>query len=625
MVGDLIGMKLALTRHSVTGSRAVWAWSGAAVGAVLAVGVVVLAAWPLQPASLVPDLLAIAYLTWLIGWVVGPVMSPAPPLRPAYLAMLPIPRHRLAVGLLAAGFVGLTTAVTVLLFTSLVVYAARLGAVPALLAVPLAALQVSLLVLLSRVAHVAFGRLARARAGAALNGVLLAIVLVLSQSGWMVLVGLQSSGVLEQGFPDGFSSALRWAPSGWALAAVEAAASGAWWRVGLVVAAMLALAAVLLAVWATSLGEARGARAVVRGSIGRATPRRFPFDRPVGLIVLKELRSWWRDPARTAALSAPLAWGVGTAVLPLTFGAVELLPWAGTLIAIMAATWMANMYAFDGTGIWLTLQTSTERIDVRARQWAYLIVYGSIAILVTIAFTAASGLDWAWPWALAAVTAAVGGGAGLVACSSVFMPEPGPDARQRAESPAEGTEEIGSAFLVFFAALVPPLPALGVVYLGTLHDNAALQWAGVGVGVAVGALLAWGLGRLAMARLERTGPEMLLLMRSGRPAASTDASEDEPVMTARETALMTVCWTLGIIALIPQGLIPMLFMLTGNDDVRVWFLAMHLPEPWSWLASIGMVLLGGCLIWSAFQVHKRAAGRTAPEVPAPEMEDSTRS
>ncbi|MDG4793722.1 hypothetical protein [Micromonospora sp. WMMD1082] len=608
MVGDLIRLKLALTRNSVTGSRAVWAWSGATVGAALALGVVVLAVLPLRPASVVPDLLAIAYFTWLIGWVVGPVWSPAPPLRPAHLAMLPLPRHRLAVGMLAAGFVGLTTVVTVLLFTSLVGYAARLGVLPVLLAVPLVALQVSLLVLLSRVAHVAFGRLARARSGAALNGVLLAIVLVLTQSGWMAVTGLLSSGVLDQGFPDGFSTALRWAPSGWALAAVEAAAAGNWVRTVLVVAAMLAVAAVLLALWGTSLGEARGARAVIRGSAGRRTPRTAPFDRPAGAIVLKELRSWWRDPARSVALSAPFAWGVLTALLPLTFGAVELLPWAGTFIAVMSATWMANMYSFDGTALWLTIQTGTERMDVRARQWAYLIVYLPITLLVTVGFTAWSGLGWAWPWALAAVTATLGGGAGLVAYTSVASPEPGPDAHERAENPAEGSEGIGRAFVVFFAALLPPLPGLGVVYLGTARDSAALQWLGVLVGVLVGALLAWGLGRLAAVRLARTAPEMLLLMRSGRAPSDTgtspDTTADESPLTGRDLLVETTCWVLGAIAVLPQGLLTMLFKLTGNHDVRVWFLAMYLPEPWGWLTSIGMVLLGAYLLWFAARVRR---------------------
>lgn len=629
MVGDLIRLKLVLTRNTVTGARAVWAWSGAVVGAMIAAGVVVLAALPLQPASLVPDLLAIAYLTWLIGWVVGPVMAPGSPLRPAHLAMLPLLRHRLAGGLLVAGFVGLTTAVTLILFLSLIVYGAQLGVVPALLAVPLAVLQVALLVLVSRVAHVGFGRLARARVGAALNGILLALVLVLSQSGWMLLVGLFSSGVLEGGFPEGFSAALRWAPSGWALAAVEAAGAGAWGQVALVVLAMFTLAGVLLAVWGTSLGEARGARVVVRGPARRAASRSVLFGRPVAAIAGRELRSWWRDPARASAISAPLAWGVLTAVLPLTFGAVELLPWAGVLIAIMAATWLSNMYAFDGTGIWLTVQTGTERADVSARQAAYLLVYGTLALVVTIGFTAWSGLAWAWPWALAAVTAAVGGGAGIVAYTSVVMAQPGPDARERAENPAEGNEEMGAAFLVFFAAMVPPLPGLGVVYLGFARDSIALQWAGVGVGVLIGALLAWGLGRLAAVTLERTAPEMLALMRSGRSASMTSdglaglessGQKQTPKLTGWENTVMMLSWVVGILALVPQGLITMAFKLTGNNDVRVWFLAMYLPEPWGWLTSIAMVLFGGCLLLLAVTVYKRAAARSAGQEQVPEAE-----
>ena len=87
VVGDLIRLKLALTRSSVAGGRAVWARSGAIVGAAIALGVVVLAAWPMHSPSIVPDLLAIAYLTWLItwliGWMVGPVWSPALAAAPA--------------------------------------------------------------------------------------------------------------------------------------------------------------------------------------------------------------------------------------------------------------------------------------------------------------------------------------------------------------------------------------------------------------------------------------------------------------------------------------------------------------------------------------------------------------
>ncbi|MGO2037227.1 MAG: hypothetical protein ACTH2U_12165 [Brevibacterium sp.] len=613
MVGDLIRLKLALTRNAITGTRAIWAWTGAIVGATIAACVVGLAAWPPQPATIVPDLLAIAYLTWLIGWVVGPVMAPAPPLRSAHLMMLPLPRYQLATGLLVAGFVGLSTAVTVLLFASLAVHATHLGVIPALLSVPLAALQVALLVLLSRVVHVGFGRLARARAGAALGGVLLACILVLSQSGWVVFAALASSGVLENGFPQSFSAVLRWAPSGWALAAVEAAAAGSWALMATISAIMLALAAILLFVWGTSLGEARGARALVRGKSGRRSARSALMRKPTSALVLKELRSWWRDPARSGALSAPLAWGVLTAILPLSFGAVELLPWAGVLIAIMASTWLANIYAFDGTAIWLTLQTGTERKDVRARQWAYLLVFAPISLLITVGFTLCSGLDWAWPWALSALTAALGGGAGLIAYTSVAMPTAGTDARQRVQSPEGGTEEIGAAFLVFFTALVPPLPALGIVALGALQGNAALQWTGVLVGSMIAVLLTWGLGRLAAGRLERTGPEILLLLRTGRHEADAHCPEStgdcESTVTGRDMVIVTVALVLGILAVVPQGLLTMAFKLTGNQNVQVWFLAMYLPEPWGWFTSIAMTLIGGALICYTVLTIKRTGAR----------------
>lgn len=644
MVGDLIRLKLTLTRHSTTGARALWVVCGAMIGVLLAAGVVTLSAWPLQPASLVPDLLAVAYLTWLVGWVVGPVMAPAPPLRPAHLAMLPVSRQRLARGLLVAGFVGVTTAVTALLFVSLIVFAARQGVVSAFVSVPLAVLQVVLLVLCSRVAHVAFGRLARARSGAALNGVLLAVVLVLSQSGWMLLVGLQASGVLDDGFPDTISAALRVAPSGWALAGVEAVAAGSWPRFALILLGMLLAGAALLAMWANSLGEPRGSRAIVRGSARRPTPRHFPFGGPTGTIVLKELRAWWRDPARTASLVAPAAFGLLTALLPLTFGAVEALPWAGTLIAVMAATWMANLYAFDGTGIWLIVQTGTARWDVRARQWAFLLVYGPLSLLVTVIGTAWSGLDWAWPWALAAVTAALGGGAGLIAFSSVALASPGPDALERAENPADGSEEMGPAFLVFFGALLPPAPGLLVVYLGHAQGSPALVWLGVLVGVAVGWLFTWGLGRWAAGRLERTAPDLLLLMRAGRAttvagtgaaalvggadsvataAAGDSADGDEAAaprggrsqtqwqpLTGWPAVLEGIGWILGPVATIPQGLLPLVFKTFGLE-ARSWFLAMYLPGGWGWLTAIAMMLLGVCLMLFALRVRRHAT-REAP-------------
>jgi hypothetical protein len=61
------------------------------------------------------------------------------------------------------GWAGITTLVALLAFTSLVVFAARLGVAAALMAVPAVILQLALVVLLSRVAMAGFGSASKSR------------------------------------------------------------------------------------------------------------------------------------------------------------------------------------------------------------------------------------------------------------------------------------------------------------------------------------------------------------------------------------------------------------------------------------------------------------------------------
>jgi hypothetical protein len=618
VVGVLIRMKLALLRNSMSGSRAFWVGTGGAVGALIATGTIVLSLVRAGHPSVVPDLLGTLYLTLYVGWIVGPIWAGSALLRAEHFAMLAIPRQRLAVGLLATAFVGIAPAVTLLMLLSMITYATRLGVVPMLVAVLVVMLQLACVVLLSRIATTGLTKVARVRTGAALNGVLLAIVLVLSQSGWMILVGLVASGVLEDGFPTGFSTALRVSPSGWGLVAVEASAEGSWWLVLGAIAGMAALIAVLLAVWARELGQPRSGHAVIRGSWQAPPPRRFATGR-TGAVLRKELRTWWRDPARTSAISGPVAWGLVTALLPLTFGATLLLPWAALLTALMAATFMANLYAYDGTALWLTLHTGTEREDLRARQYAYLLVFTPITVAVAVGFTAWSGLTWAWPWVLALLPALLGGGVGLVALFSVVALAPGPDPHVRAENPLDSSDDIGPAFVVFFAGLLPPLPPVAVLIVGTVADDPLLRWAAVPVGIATGAFLAWWLGRLAYRRLQANGPELLFLMRAGRPS-DTAGSASEPGGPEPNAMIQTLGWVVGSIVLFPQGLVPVVLKLTGNTDVTVWFLAMHLSEPWGWATAVGMVGLGTYLYYLA--IHGLRHPTSKSEVAAVDAADA---
>jgi hypothetical protein len=266
MVGVLIRMKLAVMRNSMTGTRAVLMVTGGFVGLLLAAGTIWLGALPFDHPSVVGDLLAVTYIIWLIGWMIGPiVMGGESVLHAEHFALLPIPRPRLAIGLLGAAFVGIGTAVTFLAFVSLVVYGGRLGAVPALVAVLALILQLVLVVLLSRVAAHVLGGVMKSRVGAALTAVVLAAAMVVAQSGWVLILALFLSGVLSTGFSRPFSVIIRVLPSGWGVAAVEAASRSDWLLVAGTLVGLVVAASFLLLAWGWLLGLPRTAWVTVRG------------------------------------------------------------------------------------------------------------------------------------------------------------------------------------------------------------------------------------------------------------------------------------------------------------------------------------------------------------------------
>lgn len=281
MGGVLIRMKLSIIKNSMTGGRAAWMLVGAMLGLLFAAATIWLTLVDIPHQDVLGDLLACVFVMWMLGWLIGPLWGGSAVLRVEHFTLLPVPRRTLAMGLLAAAFVGITTAVTALGFVALVTYGARQGVVPALVAVPVAGLQLVFVVLLSRVAYGVFGVVAASRAGAAITGLLFAAMLVLTQSGWMIVVAIMYSDILTTGFSSAMSITLRASPSSWGIVAVDAAGRGDW---------PLAIAA------------------------------------PAGLVLLSVL-------------------------LPLTFDARLLLPWAGPALALFAITSACNLYGQDGTAL----------------------------------------------------------------------------------------------------------------------------------------------------------------------------------------------------------------------------------------------------------------------------------
>ncbi|TYB47640.1 hypothetical protein FXF51_57530 [Nonomuraea sp. PA05] len=619
MVGVLIRMKLAVLRHSTTDAQRALNGLGYSAGICLAVVTLVLAFLDFSHPRLLMDLLAVTFALWALGWMAGPIFAGEPPLNGEHFHRQPVARRTLAMGLLAAALVAGTTAITLLAFCALIVFAARLSWVAVVVAVPGAVLLLLLVVLLSRVVTLLFRLLAKSRLGGVVTATVTAAMVSLSSFSWILVIGV--SLLLEYGFPPAFSTVVRSLPSSWSLIAVEAAGRGDWlWTVGPLLALAVVVAALFLA-WSALLGPKRIARPVVRGSSARRGPLiRALFRGDLGAIYLKELRTWWRDPIRTQNIVMGPAFSIITALFPLIFGFTAAFPFVGAAAALMAAATCANSYGQDGTALWLTLTVpGKEKADVRARQLAWLTVFGPLTLALTLAGCLLHGDAALVPWALAATLAALGGGSGLLAWVSVVALVPGPDPHKSKNSPMDHGDVTGQSFLMVFLVALALCPALGAAWAGHALDLPALLWASVPVGLLTGVLCHVLFGSAAARALRDKGPELLHLMRSGKPDAPAGKTEESPfaTMPGRRQTLMWSAMAVGVLGLFPQGLAPLGIKLSGSQS-KVWFLALHVPEPWQWPVIAVMVAIGLAGFWAAYQVYQAEKRRLqAGSVPSP--------
>ncbi|MFI2669773.1 hypothetical protein ACWHAO_06120 [Streptomyces albidoflavus] len=613
MVGVLIQMKLAVLRHSTSDTRMALSGLGWATGICLAVTTVILAFLDFSQPRMLMDVLAVTFALWALGWIAGPIFAGEPALNGEHFHRQPIPRRTLTLGLLAAALVAVTTAITVLAFGAMIAFAARLSWQAVVVSVPAVVLLLLLVVILSRVVTLLFRAMARSRAGGAVTATVTAAIVSLCSFSWVLMIGVYL--LLEYGFPPAFSTVVRALPSSWGLLAVEAAGRGDWlWAIGPLVA-LAALVAALFAAWGALLGPQRLARPVVRGSsASKAVRRPRLFRGDVGTICLKELRTWWRDPMRTQSIVLGPAFAVITALFPLIFDFTAAFPFIGAAGALMAAATCANLYGQDGTALWLTLTVpGKEKADVRARQLAWLLVFGPLTLLLTAAGSLVHGDPALVPWALAGNIAALGGGSGLLIWASVAVMVPGPDPHKSKNSPMDHGDVTGQSFLMFFLVALAMCPALGVAWAGQALDRPALLWASLAVALLTGVLSHILLGSLAARKLRDEGPELLHLMRSGAPSSTATREEEAgkspfETMPAKRQTLMWSAMAVGIIGLLPQGLVPLGIKLGGSPD-KVWFLALHVGDPWQWPVIAAMVLIGLAGFWAAYRLYRAEKSR----------------
>ncbi|MPZ81229.1 MAG: hypothetical protein GEV28_12855 [Actinophytocola sp.] len=508
MVGVLIRMKWRVLRHSLRGKQAALTAGGAVFGLLAALGTVLATTVSLDRPGAAVDLLAAVYLLWTIGWLLGPVLTGGgdETLRPEHFALLPIPPRRLAAGLLGAAFVGVPAIVTFLASWGLVVQASGAAAVVvAVLAVPL---QLTFVVVLSRVVMAGLGAAMQSRRGRDLGVLLVALV---GLSGFLFqVVGRAVGPVLVEGRSAVLSTVLRALPSGWGVTAVDAAGHGDWLVAAGALAGLVAVIAALLAVWGVLLVR-RTTRVPASGPVRTRAGRtplgsRLPAT-PVGAVVGKELRTWGRDARRRVALLSAVITAVIVTVAPVANGGgTGAVPTSGLVLVAIGAVFAGNLYGMDGSALWHTLVVpGAAAADVRGRQLAWLLLMGPVVLVLAVVLPGITD-PGTYPLVLGLTPALLGAGAGLVVLLSVFVAYPMPAQRANPFS-SGGNPGLLRVLLQIAIALLLAVVAAPVALLVWLAP--ALEWLGVPVGIGLGVLCWWWWGGIARHRLDRRGPELL--------------------------------------------------------------------------------------------------------------------
>lgn len=503
MVGVLMATKYRILRNSFSGTAAATTTSGLVAG-LTAAGVGI---WlTVAAGDRAGQAVLLTFASWLVGWIVAPMMGGTDAgVRPEHLHHVPL-RHRDRVaGLFGASLVGVGPLVSLVAGGALVGYALRHGAAAVVVSLVVVALFVMLLVAVSNVVVAAVGKVLDSRLSAALMAVPWGVLVCLSAQSWVVIAAI--AGGTDVALPPSVSDTLRLAPSGWPVVAVEAAGRGDWLPVLGAVSGLAAVVAAALTVWSLLLRRPT-TPAVVSG------PRRVSVWRPasrLAAIVGKERRTWGRDVLRIHFLVFALAYALTYTLLPLLISVTSFLPMTGVFLVVLAVGCSAHLHSSDGTGLWQTLMApDAARVDIRGRQLAWVLLVGPIATVLTAAGALWHGKADLLPWAAALLLFTLGAGAGLFILISVFMPMRMADPHLRGDNPGrDGGGIAGVIWVALLALAVLSAPVMTLLIAGTVRDDGTLRWLAVPVGAGLGALIAWGFGRIAHRRLAGRGPELL--------------------------------------------------------------------------------------------------------------------
>lgn len=522
MVELLIRLKFTLGRHTSGGTR--WfTLSLITLGAGLIWFLVVTAASDEVRSSLLMLVLAV----WAGSWVLGPtITNGVGVLRSQYFTLLPLDRNRVGASLLATMFVG-PGALLTLVVTATVAWHAWLSDPAALFLGLLGMLMlVVFMVSLSRLVFRALGAAMHSRVGMEIASVQWGLIVAGLMFGWLAiqpaLAAVES--LSEFGLQGTAATVLSVIPTSWPVLAVDAATTGAWGAAFGWLGAFAALTLVTVLVTARLLAPSvtsRGVRRRSRPLGSRVFDGGRPLlpDTPLGAVVGKELRQWWRDPWRGLELRASLYAGLFVGLLGLISYLPQIAPFSGVIAVLIMGMSSSNLYGHDGTALWLGVVgqgRDTLRAEIRGRQIAIAVLIVPFAVLMSVVMVVATGEYWAVPYVLVGLLVSLGVTNGLAVLLSVVAVTPGVDPHQRVDANDTGDNQLQVWFsLIAFPVLSAPTIA-GAVWAGAQ----GAPWLAVPVALANGALVAWLLGGIAHRRLESRLPEVFTRIRYGKAIAA---------------------------------------------------------------------------------------------------------
>jgi ABC-2 type transport system permease protein len=485
MVGTFARLKLRLIAGNLreSGGRQVGFAISAVCAAAFGVGGFLLAAQlrTFADDGVAPGVAVITFTVLTLGWVTLPVLAFGvdETLDPSRLALLPLTRRDLVVGMFTSAAVGLWPAASALVLLGLVV-----GVAPdppaAVVGLVAAALQWALCLVLSRAVTTSLARVLRSRRGRDLMLAIGLLVTIVAQLPNLLLNGGVRASPDRADF-DRIVDVLAWGPPG---AAARALGGGN--PLGLVPLALAVVAAGWW--WMTALDR-------VQVSVDASTQatavrrRRWNPAGQLGGVLVKELIYLRREPRRAVGLATSLVVAV---MLSFSWGREGGGPGAPVVFgALVLGLQTGNAFGSDGRALWMnavTWRTPRDvRTDLAGRHLAYLVVATPVLTVMTVASALVTSSVGDIAPALLAGLGVLGTALGVGAVTSALVPYTLPD-RVNAFSgaaPGQGGAAFASSLILMVATglLVIPLAVLAALagpwsMVAAPAYGGALAWAG---------------------------------------------------------------------------------------------------------------------------------------------------